>query len=103
MSYVTYEVKVYEVGVKVWYLNGNRHREDGPAIEYWDGSKYWFLNDERHREDGPAIEHFDGTKVWYLNNVEYSEEEFNRKMAPAQEMTVLEVGKALGRKVKIIG
>jgi len=32
-------------GWKVWYLNGKRHRTDGPAVEESDGSKYWFLND----------------------------------------------------------
>ena len=54
-------------GTKRWYLNGKRHREDGPAIEYPDGTKVWYLNDELHREDGPAVEYPDGTKSWYLN------------------------------------
>jgi uncharacterized Fe-S cluster-containing protein len=31
-------------GIKIWYLNGQRHRLDGPAIEYKNGDKYWFLN-----------------------------------------------------------
>ena len=79
MSYITYEVKVYDNGTKVWLLNNKRHREDGPAIEYYDDSK-----------------------DWYLNGVEHTEEEFNKKMAPAVEMTVAEVEEALGRKVKII-
>ena len=30
-------------GDKEWYLMGNLHREDGPAIEYPDGSKSWYL------------------------------------------------------------
>ena len=41
---------------RIWYINGKRHREDGPAIEYADGTKKWYLNDQRHREDGPACE-----------------------------------------------
>lgn len=42
---------------------GERHREDGPAVEYADGSKYWYQNGELHREDGPAIEdEEDGSK-----------------------------------------
>jgi hypothetical protein len=32
-------------GTKYWYLNGERHREDGPAIEWSDGEKWWYLND----------------------------------------------------------
>ena len=43
---IEYTVKVYDNGDKWWYLNGKRHREDGPAIEWADGSKFWYLNDE---------------------------------------------------------
>jgi hypothetical protein len=42
------------------------------------------------------------TKEWYLNGKWYTEEEFNRKMSPTVEMTVAEIEKALGKKVKII-
>ena len=49
---------------------------------YDDGGKQWFLNGERHREDGPAIEYSEGTKSWYLNNEELTEEEYNNKMNP---------------------
>jgi len=34
-------------GGKSWYLNGNLHRTDGPAIECSDGTKFWYLNNER--------------------------------------------------------
>jgi hypothetical protein len=54
-------------GSKMWYLNGQFHRTDGPAVEYADGTKVWYLNGQYHREDGPAIEFADGTKQWYLN------------------------------------
>ena len=36
--------KTNEFGDKSWYLNGKLHREDGPAIEYANGTKYWYLN-----------------------------------------------------------
>ena len=91
MSYITYEVRVYDDGDKYWELNGKRHREDGPAIEDSDGDKYWFLNDKLHREDGPAIEFADGDKEWYLNGEKYTEEEFNKKMSPIVEMTIAEI------------
>jgi len=55
-------------GTKRWLLNGRRHREDGPAIEMWDGRKEWWLHGSRHREDGPAYEGVDGTKLWFLND-----------------------------------
>ena len=56
-------------GSKCWYLNGQRHRVDGPAIEYADGSKCWYLNNQLHRVDGPAIEYADGAKKWFLNGI----------------------------------
>ncbi len=43
--------KTYSDGTKAWYLNGQRHREDGPASEYTDGSKGWWLNDKKYTED----------------------------------------------------
>ena len=30
--------------VKEWYVNGKLHREDGPAVEWEDGSKSWYVN-----------------------------------------------------------
>jgi hypothetical protein len=41
---ITYTVKVNEYKTKFWYLNDNLHREDGPAVEWADGTKSWYLN-----------------------------------------------------------
>jgi len=30
-------------GRKMWFLNKNLHREDGPAIDYDNGTKEWYL------------------------------------------------------------
>ena len=61
------ECKIYPNGNKYWFLDGDIHREDGPAIERANGAKEWYLNDVLHREDGPACEHANGDKHWYLN------------------------------------
>lgn len=66
----------YSNGHKYWYLNGKLHRDDGPAVEYSNGTKEWYKNGKQHREDGPAIEYSNGHKYWYLNNKELSKEEF---------------------------
>ena len=60
--------EIDEYGIKRWKLNGVLHREDGPAIEFGDGSKFWFIDNKRHCEDGPAVEYSDGEKQWYLND-----------------------------------
>ena len=76
---IEYTVKVDDGGSKFWYLNGELHREDGPAIEWYHGFKEWWLNNKRHREDGPAVEDSDGYKFWYLNG------ELHREDGPAGE------------------
>jgi hypothetical protein len=73
-DYKTYEVKVYASGNRYWYLNGQLHREDGPAIEWANGNREWYLNGERHREDGPAIEWANGSRLWYLNGKRHRED-----------------------------
>ena len=32
-----------------------------------DRNKHWFKDGKRHREDGPAVEYVDGTTEWYFN------------------------------------
>ena len=56
-------------GEKWWYRDGDLHRDNGPAIEYADGTKEWYREGERHRENGPAIEYANGTKYWYRNGI----------------------------------
>jgi hypothetical protein len=74
-----YKVKVSDSKTEWYNLNGELHREDGPAIEFADGDKYWYINGERHREDGPAIEYADGDKSWYINGQRLTETEFNQR------------------------
>jgi len=71
-------VETFE-GDKHWLVNGKRHREDGPAVERANGNKEWWLNGELHREDGSAVEYTSGYKAWYLNG------EIHRTDGPAVE------------------
>ena len=80
-DFIKYEVKVYPNGEKHWYLNGERHNEHGPAIEYANGTKYWYLNGKLHRVDGPAVEYADGERSWYLDDVYYTESEYKTEVA----------------------
>jgi len=45
-----------------------------------DGEKEWYLNGELHREDGPAVNDCDGDKEWWLNNKQYTEKEWKYEM-----------------------
>ena len=58
----------YPDGCKWWYINGKLHRENGPAVEWNDGTKYWYIHGGKHREDGPAVEHASGGRTWFVND-----------------------------------
>ena len=58
-----------------WFKNGLLHREDGPAVEWADGSKNWHKHGKYHREDGPAVEWANGYKEWWLNGIRYESEQ----------------------------
>ena len=78
-----YTIQEYSDGSKYWhdwYLNDQRHREDGPAVERSDGYKEWWLNNKLHREDGPAVECRDGNKAWYLNGQPYTESQYKTEI-----------------------
>jgi hypothetical protein len=64
----------YPDGTQVWYLNGNIHREDGPAVIHPNGTQVWLLNGNIHREDGPAFIDPNGTQCWFLNGKEITDE-----------------------------
>ena len=67
----------YQNGSKEYYQNGLLHREDGPAIEYGLAAghgklhKQWRLHGKLHREDGPAFEGINGDKEYWINGVQY--------------------------------
>jgi hypothetical protein len=94
MTEIKYDVVVKKAGT-LWLLNDKYHREDGPAVEWGNGTKIWYLNGERHRVDGPAYEGADGSKSWYLNDKDYTEaahkKEIARRNKPSCEGKVVEI------------
>ena len=68
----------YSNGVKIWYLNGQRHREDKPAV-ISGNYQVWYFNGQRHREDGPAL--INGNyQEWWLHGIRYDEETYDKKL-----------------------
>jgi len=58
------------------------------SISYDNGIKNWIVNGQNHREDGPAIIHSDGSKAWYLNGIIYTFEEWLEKLNKSDEEKV---------------
>jgi hypothetical protein len=101
MSSITYEVTVNEYKTE-WKLNGKRHREDGPAVEWVSGRKDWYINGRHHHINGPAIEWPNGDKAWIIDGERMTEEEHQAQTQPAVEMTVAEIEQLLGKRIKVI-
>ena len=76
--------------VEEWWLDGNRHRTDGPAYRTWyeNGElecEEWWLDGNRHRTDGPAYRPWyengqPRSEGWYLDGKEYTKENYWKKM-----------------------
>ena len=79
----------YKNGTKYWYKNGIVHRTDGPAVEYSNGGYVWSQNGTIHRTDGPAIEYANGNKAWYINGEKLTEEQFNNRNKPCKGKKVI--------------
>ena len=61
-------------------VDGQLHRDDGPAIEQKDGSKAWFRHGVKHRDDGPAVElPTVGHREWWINGTQISHDEFQAR------------------------
>ena len=92
----------YSNGDRVWYQNGQLHRIDGPAIEGMSRHKEWWQNGQLHRTDGPAVVFEDGDNYWYINGKRMTEAEFLAARHPVVELTVADIEKLVGKRVKIV-
>ena len=62
---------------KIWKNEkGYFHREDGPTVEYSNGTRIWYKNGKLHREDGPTVIWGNGVHEYYLNGKEYTKKEY---------------------------
>ena len=69
-----------------------------------NGIVEWLVNGELHREDGPAIVRKGGSKEWWMNGKKYSEEEFSNWLSKkkfAEKLTEQLEEKPTGKRVKI--
>jgi hypothetical protein len=57
------------------------HRDNEPAVIYFNGEKRWFKDNVLHRKDGAAIEYPNGYKQWWYEGNRINcktQEEFER-------------------------
>jgi hypothetical protein len=89
----------YASGACEWFQNGQLHRLNGPAGKYANGDRVWYQNDRLHRTDGPAVEHADGYREYWVNGKYLTPAEFEARTV--KELTVAQVEALLGHRVKI--
>lgn len=62
-------VGAFELGLQYQYLvDGQLHREGGPAKQWQDGTQEWYQHGKPHREDGPAFVHEQGQKLVWMHH-----------------------------------
>jgi hypothetical protein len=99
----TYTVTVNDNKTIEWRNSaGKLHREDGPAIEWSNGTKEWWLDGKRHREDGPAVEYAHGDKEWYVDDKFLTQEQFLARTKPKQASCAGKVVEVDGKKYKLV-
>lgn len=57
------------IKVKIWL---EVPKDFTGIAEYLNGDKYWYKKGKFGREDGPAIELFNGCKQWWIDDKSYS-------------------------------
>ena len=63
-----YDIEINDKGnIRYYNKKGERHRLDGPAVEYPNGEKEWWVNGKKHRLDGPAAEYANGNRQWWVD------------------------------------
>lgn len=62
-----------------YYIHGNRHREDGPAVVWENGHREYWINGKLHREDGPAIDS-PNYKAYWVNGEKVTVKEVTKEI-----------------------
>lgn len=58
-------------GSKIRVIDEMLHGTNGkPAVEHVDGTTLWYVKGELHRIDGPAVEYPDGEVEFWFNGME---------------------------------
>jgi len=80
----------YHDGSEVWYKDGKRHRESGPAFKVPSGREVWYKGGKQHRLDGPAKRYFDGSVAYWIEDIKISKEDFDHAWTcPMKELPLL--------------
>lgn len=69
-------MKVLSDGTRIWTVDGELDRRDGPAVVYQDGSEEWYRDGLRHCDTGPAKSVPESPGEYWLDGVEITRSQF---------------------------
>jgi hypothetical protein len=72
-----------------YYLHDDVPKNYTGIVEYYNGDKEWFLNGQRHRTEGPASERINGKKEWCLEGINYSQEEWFDRLSDEDKLKAI--------------
>ena len=75
------------------WLDGTRIKEISPS------GTFWRRKGKLHREDGPAVEYANGTKEWWINDEKLTKGEFLKRKKGPCDGKVVEID---GKKYKLV-
>jgi len=75
-----YRIVTNEEGTTIYYLDGEIHRENGPAMIRKDGTVAWVKHGGFHRENGPAVTNSNGTAEYWLNDRHLTEAQWRTEL-----------------------
>lgn len=76
---------IREGEILIWFKHGKKHRIGAPALiqkrhSYHMAYEEWWFEGNKHREDGPAVTFEDGRKEWWLDGREIPEQDFQQEL-----------------------
>lgn len=74
-----YDVMIAE-DFMVYHRHGDRHRINGSASIWGEGTIYWYQYDKLHRMDGPARNMSTGQTTYHIRGKMYTKEDYDIKI-----------------------
>ncbi len=86
--YENHLTKETAFNVGIW-ANCPVHFVNFTGVICYLGHYMWYVNNKKHRDDGPAVIYSDGSKQWLLDGFFYSQEEWFELLTPEEKEKAL--------------
>lgn len=81
-----HSIKSFICGTPEWWVNGELHRENGPAKIMTDGTEIWYHKGKIHRDYEPAVINHDSFEYWINGIFMQTIEKQHKRMTERQSL-----------------